>query len=252
MVNFIGLYRNFYSKLKYFFPIIIKILQPGVIHRPITFAYKNSGLFNSWEDNDFRESSEKHSKHIQVFRVINTDNNGKYEISKDYFTWNISRLGNAASFCYKIDSNEPNSLEASSGGWITFYANSINITNAQVFRFDFKINVAKADVGIRLAYDDIDNLRSEKHKQLFWRELSSVRKYLAKTGEDTTDLERGLWFTLTIPIQENFIYCESSNLQENSINKFLINKVVFFVDNDIGNECKSAELCLKNIGFYSR
>lgn len=158
-------------------------------------------------------------------------------------TWIVDRTG-AASFTYKADSSVSLSGDASSGVYMTFHKSSVDRFTYREIRFSSKAEVTcrQPDVGIRLAVDDPDAPGREKEVVKF--EISSLNTHFGGKQSLTQT-----WQTFTIDLGD--LKPTIRNQPPPEINTNLINKIAFFVNNDIAERCPAGTLWFRDVTFRS-
>lgn len=186
----------------------------------ISFDPAKAAVFNSWRHQD-------HTKHIAALG------------SGDTFTWiTTDKRNTTGSFRFTVNPTLPASTGASSGGYVTFYGNVCDKLRYRTVRFRCKVTDVNGnpDVGLRLA---VDNPKATGDKELIAYEIASLAKYGPVGAE---------WRTFEIPLGDfNMVRYEPpfpTDVDENTINK-----IVFFVDNRIAEQCKQAAFHFSEICF---
>lgn len=192
----------------------------------IRFDNARGAIFNSWDHQP------QQTRHIYAFG------------DPQKLLWLIDQES-AGHFAYKVDNNvKSNSPKASSGGYIVFYENPCDRLAFREISFASRATGATGppDVGIRLAVDDP---KASGDRERVTYELPSLKEYYkGKQRLDET------WQTFTVDIgdfqQTRFESPFPPGIDANSINK-----IVFFVNDDIGKSCPESTLWFRDIKFSS-
>ncbi|HLB90310.1 MAG TPA: hypothetical protein VJK29_21815 [Terriglobales bacterium] len=213
---------------------ILRLLQaspPPVIHRSVavTFDLAHGQIFNSWQD-----PHSGHSKHIRAWGD-----------KLDQSFWDIAgRSPDEASFSYEGDPRLKPSDGASSGGYQAFYDTPTDRRNFAKIVFSLQsaesCGKGKADVGIRLSIDN----PLDRGSEYFTYELASVKK--ARKG-----LIDGSWrqFELFVNEFQRIPRVRNSGPLPQGLNENTINKVAFFVDNTIVEQCPKNTLFIRGVSL---
>jgi hypothetical protein len=188
----------------------------------LRFDRAKGAVYNSWGD-----SKAQHTRHIVAWGT-----------EKGFLDWPITDGGLTACFHYQSDPNVPDTKEASSGGYLTFYDAPCDRLRYRMLHLQCRATdvEGQADMGIRLVVDDP---RLAGNRELVVYELPSLRSFA------TID---GTWRNIRIPISEfqqrHYRPPLPSGLDANTINK-----IVFFVDNPIVGVCRQGTLWISEIAL---
>lgn len=144
---------------------------------------------------------------------------------------------------YKLRKNHERVNNDSSGYYITFYDRPMDYRTYRFLIFSIKgerdtTNGHKVNVGIRLTVDDPKD--PSQTKEIVIRQLSSL--------EDIgIDISRN-WKTVIIDLAEFKILPYTKPLPTH-VDPCLVNKIVFFVDNDIVDKYSNGTIYVKDIAF---
>ena len=139
------------------------------------------------------------------------------------------------SFEYELTQNIPPIRDESSGCYIKFYDSSIDFQRYRFLIFSIKgegIN-ADIDVGVRLALDQTIYPFEERMK----RELPSIKKMGVNISKN--------WKYVTLDLAEFTTLIYPKPLP----NPNIVNKVVFFISNEIIDKCSKGTIHIKDIYF---
>jgi hypothetical protein len=186
----------------------------------ISFDPAKAAVFNSYQHQPM------HTKYLEVRGVGDT------------LSWIITDEGRTGSFRFKINANQEPSYGASSGAYITFYGQPCDRLRYRTIRFRFKVTDASGnpDVGIRLA---VDNPKATGDRELISYEIQSLAKYGPIKNE---------WQTFEIPVNA-FQQVRYEPPFPEGLNENTINKIVFFVNNQIVEQCREATFWFSDIVF---
>lgn len=185
----------------------------------VKFDEAKGAIFNSW-------LHQPHTKHLNAVGENNTP------------TWRVSDEGVTGTFHFHVDPEKNASFNASVGGYITFYAQQIDRLRYDAVTFNCKVSNydGTPDLGVRLT---VDNPKATGDREIVSYEVSSLAKYSTLSAE---------WQSYSIPLnafqQIRFEPPFPERIDENTINK-----IVFFVDNTIGDKCPRATFSISNIKF---
>lgn len=156
--------------------------------------------------------------------------------------WVIDDQG-AARFSYEIDSTVTNpDPNASSGGYVTFYNKPCDRLVYREVSFKCRATNFRGmpDIGIRLAVDDP---KATQDRERVTYELPSLNTYL-KGKKNIIDF----WQTFTIDIGD-FVMKRVEPPLPRGVDENTINKIVFFVNSEIVENCPEGTLWLRDIIF---
>jgi hypothetical protein len=168
----------------------------------------NAFLFNSWENTPISPKQKAHSRLLTVFGSDIGD-----------MEWVKHDAGVTGSFSCRTNGNATPDPLASSGGYITFYADPRDRMGMQSIRFRCKGTSKQdaVDFGVRIAVDDP---RGAGDRELATYQFNSVASMGPVTGD---------WRTLEIPIK-NFKMTTLRPPFPRGLDANTINKVVFFLN----------------------
>lgn len=209
--------------------IILLIVKPTQQTFEIQFDKTRGALFNSWESNLTQP------RQIYVY--------GQHEGD---LMWVINPTG-AGCFSYQTDTNVTNpDPRASSGGYMTFYD---KICDRLIYReVAFKCKATNfdnktPDVGIRLAVDDPKTAPQDREKVTY--ELQSLNAYFKGKKKVTNFFQ-----TFTIDLGD-FEMIRNEPPFPKGIDINTINKIVFFINSEIVDDCPQATLWFRDIVFVN-
>ena len=157
--------------------------------------------------------------------------------------WVVDEEG-AAHFSYQINPNiQQNDPNASSGGYMAFYETPCDRLSYHEVSFDGRAIVPKGspDVGIRLTVDD-PTQGFDREVAIY--EIPSLKAYYK--GQRQLDKS---WQTFTFDLNNFERKLRSSPRPGVDVN--FINKIVFFVNNEMVGNCPEGTLWFRNLRFRS-
>jgi hypothetical protein len=207
---------------------IKKLLEPkppsATPKKQVMFSLARSGVFNSWED-----QLSGHTKHIKASGAL-----------QEPWYWDIADSGRQGSFSYIIDPEHVESQNATSGGFLAFYdmPGDRRLYQKIVFFCQYAGSCGKADFGIRLTVDDprsgTENFRYELRSLV--QAKGRIEHKWNRFEIYISEFERRKGTQVNLPLPPN--------LDENTINK-----IVFFIDNDIGRQCPKNTIRIRDISL---
>jgi|ERR1700686_1041760 len=165
--------------------------------------------------------------------------------------WVIDQEG-VAKFSYRINSDvQQNDPNASSGGYMSFYATPCDRLTYREVSFDSKATAisgqttnSQFDVGVRLVVDDPNSTGSNREIVIY--EVPSLKAYYR--GQRQLDNN---WQTFTLDLN-NFTQKVVGRLPPPpGVDGNSINKIVFFISNDIVKNSPEGTLWFRDIKFKS-
>jgi hypothetical protein len=186
----------------------------------VSFDSSKAAVYNSWQHQNH------HTKYIEA------------RGAGDTLDWVIIDKGRTGNFRFKVNSDQEPSKGASSGGYISFYDRMCDRLRYRTLRFHCRVTDATGnpDLGVRLS---VDNPKTTGDRELISYEIKSLSKFVSISDE---------WRSVDIPLsafqQVRYEPPFPEGLDENTINK-----IVFFVDNDIAQKCKQATFWFSEIDF---
>jgi NADH:ubiquinone oxidoreductase subunit 6 (subunit J) len=206
------------------------------VNQSVSFAIANAdqdgrpgigGLFNSW--------SSAYSEREGYTHVFTSGHQGN--------GWLINQAEESASFSYVRHTDQTRHPSSSSGAFLTFYAHPLSRLKYRYLTFWSKISDAEGapDFGIRLVLDDPD--AGEVDKEVVTYELPSAR--LLGTLPINANWQRFhvyVWQLDQLPAKRA---CPPKlRIEQNSVNK-----IVFFVTNEMADRSPKATLWFRDIIF---
>ncbi len=149
---------------------------------------------------------------------------------------------NYISFSYRIIEGQPKTHDESSGAYLTFYDLPVDFSAYRLLTFSIKgegnKGNANIDLGIRLVVNDAEASLSEKEKVI--RVLPSLQEIGVSISNH--------WENVTIDLAEFTLLPYTKPLPRN-IDPNMINKLVFFVSNEIVDRYPKGSIYIKDIVF---
>lgn len=210
----------------------LRTSPPAVILKgiPIPLDLGHGHIFNSWEN----------TAHIGFIHAWGANGNLGY--------WDIASTNpSEASFSYNVDSSLKSSGGASSGAYQTFYDKPGDMRVFPYLFFsvssDEKCGTGAADIGVRLA---TDNPTDNDKKEYFTYELTSLNSL----GQHAVD---GKMHQYKVPVSRLKLvhHVQTPGPLPYALDEHTINKVVFFVDNEIVRKCPSNTLRIRDVSLQA-
>jgi hypothetical protein len=182
-------------------------------------AFKDGAIFNS------HDHVTAHKRYIGAF--------GSDRTSLRWFTETDSH---ASAFRYEANVEiTPTGLE-SSGGYVVFYDDPVDLLTAKELTFECKIVdfSGKPDIGVRIA---VDNPRASGDRELVCYEFSSIASVAQPDGN---------WRHIKIPLNQFREIVRRPPFPE-GLDANKINKLVFFVNVPIAKKCPKATWWFRDV-----
>lgn len=193
-------------------------LNPQIVEEPlaskeIDFISGRADAYNSWKH-------QQHTKHLFA------------SVSQSQASI-VSDDGNTGQFEFIVNDGLEPSTGASSGAYFTFYGNHLDRRKCRTVHFDIMVTNADGtpDVGIRFAVDDTNN-----DTEIATWQIDSLAGF-GQPGEE--------WIRVHIPFDK--FHKVPSEPRPEGVDENLINKLVLFVDNNIGQRFKKGSVWIRNV-----
>jgi hypothetical protein len=197
---------------------------------PITVSMSNiqsaGGLFNSWTDLEAREG------YVHAFTSGDQGD-----------TWLVDQSTESVGFSFVVHTDQRRRQLESSGGYIRFYDQPVSRLIYRYLSFSSRVSdpVGIPDLGVRLVNDDPHS--QSRDKEVVTYEIPSLRSVgKPLLNQSWQRYELYLWQFVPVPPRAPV---------PNSVDRNLINKIVFFISSDMGDKFSKGTLWFRDIRLTS-